>query len=382
MYVGLRVLIFLLAVVESAAKRGKRGPPSSSWDDESLRCSDYKGDVVFDWNRVALDANVRNHNGPDIPGNQFSSTMGPPASAVHLAKVHAAIFDAYNSIAKQYEPMYIMVEDIFTMSASIEAAVTEAAYRTLSASFPSQVDYFDRHRDKWLRMISDKSARDLGIEVGSACADAVLTNRLNDGSEVNMTYDWTGPHEPDPNHPEQNVISPQAGSITPFMIKKAIRSNPPPEMKTNAYLKAYNQVKELGGDNITTPTTRTMLDTVIAWYWSYNGSPNMGTPPRLCNEIARVVACKMNNDIAENARLFALVNCGLADAGISAWDTKFHYNWWRPIVGIRKGDSDGNQKTQGDPEWNYLGASRSNPVTDGESNFSPPFPAYTSGHAT
>jgi hypothetical protein len=153
-------------------------------------------------------------------------------------------------------------------------------------------------------------------------------------------------------------------------------------MDTKAYADAYNQVKMLGGDNTTTPTTRTLAESVVGWYWSYNGSPKLGTPPRLCNEIARVVACQMQNNVGENARLFALINLGLADAGISAWRTKFTYNWWRPIVGIRNGDSDGNDETVGDPNWNYLGASRSNPVEVDESNFTPAFPSYTSGHAT
>jgi hypothetical protein len=55
-----------------------------------------------------------------------------------------------------------------------------------------------------------------------------------------------------------------------------------------------------------------------------------------------------------------------ADAIITAWADKRHWNFWRPITAIREGDNDGNAKTDGDPNWlPYL-------VT-------PPYSDYTSG---
>jgi hypothetical protein len=113
----------------------------------------------------------------------------------------------------------------------------------------------------------------------------------------------------------------------------------------------------------------------------------MGTPPRLYNQIAREIASQEENAVHQNARLFALLNIAMADAATSAWESKYTYVYWRPILGIRNagdggpGDSDGNPDTVADPTWAPLGASRSNPFP-GETNFTPPFPAYTSGHAT
>src|SRR5262249_39189316 len=71
----------------------------------------------------------------------------------------------------------------------------------------------------------------------------------------------------------------------------------------------------------------------------------------------------------ENARLFALLNLTMADAGILCWDCKFHFNFWRPVHAIRQADVDGNADTVADPNWTPL-------LT------TPPFPAYTSGHST
>src|SRR5262249_53792616 len=56
------------------------------------------------------------------------------------------------------------------------------------------------------------------------------------------------------------------------------------------------------------------------------------------------------------------------------------YAFWRPVVAIRAGEADGNPLTAGDAGWTPLGAPRSN--APGGTNFTPPFPAYTSRHAT
>jgi hypothetical protein len=87
------------------------------------------------------------------------------------------------------------------------------------------------------------------------------------------------------------------------------------------------------------------------------------------------------------ARLLALVNVAMADAGVLSWESKYFYDFWRPVTGIREADpgtgptglGDGNPDTLGDPGFSPLGAPASNLLAV---NFTPPFPAYPSGHAT
>jgi hypothetical protein len=74
--------------------------------------------------------------------------------------------------------------------------------------------------------------------------------------------------------------------------------------------------------------------------------------------------------VPEIVRLFALVNVAMADAAIASWDSKYFYQYWRPVTAIR---------AESDPNFYPLGAPATN--TAGP-NFTPPFPAYTSGHAT
>src|SRR5262249_7457698 len=139
------------------------------------------------------------------------------------------------------------------------------------------------------------------------------------------------------------------------------------------------EVKNLGGDGVTTPSTRTDEQTQIAFFWGYDGSPGLATPPRLYNQIAEVLAAQKHNTVVENARFFALINLAMADAGICAWDAKYDYTFWRPVTGIRQADTDLNPDTLANPYWTPLGA----PADNGSgTNFTPAFPSYASGHAT
>ncbi len=99
----------------------------------------------------------------------------------------------------------------------------------------------------------------------------------------------------------------------------------------------------------------------------------------------------MRSDVAEQARLLALVNVAMADAGIAIWESKYFYKYWRPVTGIREADEgtgptgqgDQNRLTRGDPAYSPLAAPASNLGGAGDTppNFTPPFPAYPSGHA-
>ncbi|NJL61919.1 MAG: vanadium-dependent haloperoxidase [Methylacidiphilales bacterium] len=167
-------------------------------------------------------------------------------------------------------------------------------------------------------------------------------------------------------------------------------------MDNSDYLQALREVRvkgiapELMGtlpENIDR-RKRSIDETLIGIFWAYDGAAELGTPPRLYNQIVRRVAIAKKNTPAENASLFALVNVAMADAGILAWEQKYIYELWRPVVGIREHDesmgpepteSDNDISDNCDPLWLPLGAPNSN---SNKKNFTPPFPAYPSGHAT
>ena len=87
------------------------------------------------------------------------------------------------------------------------------------------------------------------------------------------------------------------------------------------------------------------------------------------NSAARQVSAVQGKTLSENARIFALLGMAIADASIAVFDTKYHYNFWRPVTAIRAGDLDDNDETDPDPAWLPLIAT-------------PAFPGYPSAHAT
>jgi hypothetical protein len=176
--------------------------------------------------------------------------------------------------------------------------------------------------------------------------------------------------------------------VRPFVMTSPsqFRLPPPPALDSPEYAAAYNEVKRLGGDGSVTPTVRTEDQTLTGIYWAYDGTPSLCAPPRLYNQIVVQLAEERGYDIVKLARLLALANVAMSDAGSAIWESKYYYQYWRPVTGIREADpgtgptgkGDGNPDTVGDPGFTPLGAPASN--LSGP-NFTPPFPSYPSGHA-
>jgi hypothetical protein len=345
-------------------------------------------DPILFWNRISLDAVAADHTG-DPPKGEHG---GPTRTARALAIVHLAMYDAFTKIDGSYAP-YLGALPAPPAGASRSAAVSEAARMTLASLYKNQSAAFDGAMADYVPTLTDSvDSIEKGLLYGRAVALAMLKNRDKDGSDDNTPYTplyTPGRHRPDPFHPGQGFLSPNWGGVETFGIGdvSAFRAAAPPALNSNDYKNDYNDVKQKG---VKSGGARTPEETVIGLYWGYDGAQKLGTPPRLYNQIARVIAASQSNTTAKNARLFALINMAMADAGIQCWESKYFHNIWRPVIGIREGDSgygpqgsgDGNSGTKGDPFWEPYGAPATNPIKPGTTNFTPNFPAYPSGHAT
>ena len=353
-------------------------------------------DVILEWNAVMIQADKVSH------GSGVNDQPGPILAARAFAITSAAMYDAYNSIERIGQRYLVSAPNTF--NADGDAAVAQAAHDTLVALYPSQSATFDAALVQTLQRIPDGSSENRGRAVGAFVADAILDDRANDGGTFADIQDppyvpngQPGFHNVDPIHSGQGFYGPDAGDIDTFAIRDSEQfapghfgaqgvgsdsTNIAAFLRTRDYETAYNEVKRLGGDGVTTPTQRTPTQTMIGIYWGYDGRPGLGTPPRLYNQIARTLANQKDNTEAENARMFALLNIAMADAGMTAWEAKYDEDFWRPVLGIRGGGNDGNPDTRGDANWRPLGAPASNSTGPGDTDFTPPFPAYTSGHAT
>ena len=335
-------------------------------------------DIILDWNQVMLDANASDCR------LVLQDQGGPTRTSRAFAIVSVAMFDALNSISHHYEPY--LTELTGYNAADETAAVSTAARDTLMALFPQQAGRFTSAYSAAMAKVKAGKARSSGIDLGRRVAAAILAKRSDDNSNLDLPYtpvNLPGYHQPDPLHPDQGFHAPHWGVVDPFVITDVHShlSPPPPPLNSPEYAAGYQQLLDYGGDGIQYPTLRTSHQTETGIFWAYDGTPGLGKPPRLYNQIVRTIAIQRWNTVKSNARLFALVNLAMADAGIQCWYTKYHYQLWRPVVGIRNGDNDTNEFTTGDSNWLPLGAPATNGGGDGV-NFTPPFPAYGSGHAT
>ena len=345
---------------------------------------------VLRWNQIAIDASGLDHT-PVAPGENrtFGQQFGPTRASRAMAIVHIAIFEAVNAIdggATSYTGLAPA-----PANTSLKAAVAQAAHDTLVALYSSQSATFDAALAEDLAQVADDEALANGIALGQQAAKSILALRANDGSEKTVAYVFSnqpGFWRVDPINPTQQPLGAEWNGVKPFVLSRAdqFRAPPPPALASAEYAAAYNEVRQVGGDGITTATTRTAEQTEIGIFWAYDGTPSLCAPPRLYNQVAVTIARKYDLHVTQLARLLALVNTAMADAAIACWESKYYYNFWRPITGIREADpgtgptglGDGNADTIGDPTFTPLGAPASNL---GGPNFTPPFPAYPSGHA-
>ncbi|MFN0067758.1 MAG: vanadium-dependent haloperoxidase [Limisphaerales bacterium] len=128
-------------------------------------------------------------------------------------------------------------------------------------------------------------------------------------------------------------------------------------MKTRRYAREYQEILRLGG----VASERTAEQSEIALFWLENS-------PLAWNRIARTLAADHAFGAWRAARLFSLMGLAQADAYIATFDSKYHFNFWRPYSATQL--DDGNPATAPDLSWQVFAFP------------TPPIPDYPSGHGT
>ena len=312
-----------------------------------------RADVILEWNALMLDC-IR------------VDTTSPTVSTRNLAILHTAIYDAVNSITRTHQPYRFQLNA--PANTSTEAAAVGAAYEVMATLYPSQASWADDLYDSYIASAPPSVALTNGLDLGEFMGLLTLDSRSADGSNTEVPYipsnapgQWqrTSPFYRPP-------LTPHWGFVDTFCLQdiESFVSDPPPALDSPEYAVALNDVKMLGGK---TNTTRTAEQSQIAVFWSDFSYTAM--PPGHWHEIAATIARNRGSTLEENARMFALLSLAQADAAIVCWETKYRYNFWRPITAVERADEDGNPATEKDAAWDHFLAS-------------PPFPAYTSGHST
>jgi hypothetical protein len=305
-------------------------------------------DVVLEWN-----------------ARMFDVVSGSPFAVARFAAItQLAVFEAVNAIDKRYEPYLGTIAA--PAGASAEAAAAAAAHTVLRNYFPMQAGVLDAALAASLAAIADGPAKDDGVDVGVAAALAMIALRANDGAAATKFYvppaHAAGQWQRAPSCPSGGGTNLHWRDVTPFGIPSSstFRLGPPPQLSSGEYAKDFTEVSQVG---VQTSATRSQAGEDLARFYA------AFAPALWVNSVARQIATAEDHSLADNARALALLNMAISDAAVSTFDTKYHYNLWRPETAIKAADVDGNARTDLDAGYAPLVSA-------------PCFPSYPSAHGT
>jgi len=319
-------------------------------------------DAVSEWNATAGRAAV-------------ATGISPVGNPLHESRLYAmtqiAIHDALNSIHRRSEPYAFAARA--RRHTSVDAAIAAAARGVMvpvlqqppfGAGISDAVALVEADYAAAVDAIPEGRAKRNGLTIGRAAAAAIVALRADDGADtllVDAGYpqgDAPGEYRFTPGF--TFAFAPGWGEVTPFALYDAsqFRAPPPYRVTSRRFAADFNEVKSLGS---ATSSTRTPDQTEIARFW-------IESSPLQWNRIARAVAEDRGLDPWQQARLFGLLDIALADGYIGSFETKYRYDFWRPVTAIHEAGSDGNRRTQPDPGWMPL-------------DVTPPIPDHDSAHA-
>ncbi len=321
------------------------------------RWSDGAG--VLPWTTIALDLVKRSRRNPVRAGRA-------------LALLHAAINDAataaYDAKEAYFRERPAVVEPAILQQRPItpglstfpseQAAIAGAASTALTYLFPEEpaerivalgTDAANACLQAGANYRSDVAA---GLALGRAVGERAVSRGKADGSE----RDWDGSRAhsgegswaatPPRYIPEP--LEPMAGTWKTWAVRDAaaLRPPPPPVWGTAVWRAELDAVRQA-------TARRTPQQAEAALFWA--GNDGTVTPAGIWLEIARDLIRRDRLDTPQAARVLAMTSIAMADAFVCCWDAKYTYWIARPI--------------QGDVRLDVLFPT-------------PPFPSYTSGHAT
>ncbi|KAK4463513.1 phosphatidic acid phosphatase type 2/haloperoxidase [Cladorrhinum samala] len=383
--------------------------------------AEYNTNYILYFNNVGLDLNRLSHSLAASPQG------GPALSARALGILHLAIHDAYFAIHPPADgsftcylselPSLDGVSDARAAVAGAAITVLETLYATPSPTVAAATTFALRQFiTKALEGFTYVDVLLPDYQFGSAVAKAILNQLIYSGEPGAAQGQYRpkdGPfkfraepnhpvrlvpndiNNPDgPKHPETPYYGPFYGTGTRRLgvqmringeETEHIIADPPVGFSRDDTVEDIDSLLDAmrSGAVVSDPRVRrSARQHATGHFFAYDGVNLIGTPPRLYNQIIRKVAyerrpaadltAEANN--ADFARLFALCNVAVADAGIFSWKEKYTFEFWRPLNGIREHPSG-----LGDPFFQTVGAPETN---KNETSFKPPFPAYPSGHAT
>ncbi|MEP4194774.1 MAG: VCBS domain-containing protein [Aliishimia sp.] len=263
-----------------------------------------------------------------------------------------------------------------TTDADANLAVAYAAHSVLTGLFAGQTPALDEKLTSYVSAASvgvDPSLVTASEALGDTVAARILGFRADDGwddNEIFIGSDADGAWRP--TGPRfLNALNPQWANLDPFTLNSGeqFRPDEPPSLLEDTitddiYANDLERVRALGAFD---SDVRTLDQTQIARFWA-DGTGTQ-TPPGHWNRIAKQISEEEGLSLSQSAELMLKLNLALADAAVAATDTKYAYDFWRPVTVLSEGGTDDGTIIAADPDWAPL-------------LLTPAHPEYVSGHST
>jgi hypothetical protein len=268
------------------------------------------------------------------------------------AMVNVAMFEAVNAVSPTYTPYTKTIAA--AKGSSPEAAAARAAHDVLVRVCEDEKDQYDAALKKALESVTDARARDNGEKVGALAAAAVIAARADskaEGKDPVFQPTRAGAYSP-----TMRVVGMTFSKQTPWIMKSQDEMRPvaPPDLKSEVWARDLEEVKRLGAKK---SKERTTEQTDVAKFWA-------GRNVRI---VINQLIGRPGRSLVDDARFLALAEMAWADSYVAMMDGKYHYMFWRPVTAIRNADTDGNDATTPDLQWEPLSET-------------PPHPEYPCGH--
>jgi len=304
--------------------------------------------VALEWNGNAVAA-VRAASVVDPPGTA-ARPLYQTEGLLYMSYVQAAVYDAATKIGHRYVPFHRF--SAAAGHASLQAAVIAAAYHTLVFYLGDPDGTLAAKYAASIAALPGDRTTARGIAVGQAAAADIEALRASDGRNAPISTAFgAGPLQPGlwvfaPPPSPQIAQTPWMAVMRPFMLASTsqFRAPAPPALTSALYARDFNETKAYGS---ATSAVRTAAQTAIAYFWNANAISQL-------NQALQNVAIQHHMDLLDTVRLLAAGNMVPTDAGLACFDSKYTYQFWRPITAIRNAGIDGNPATTADPAWTPL----------------------------
>jgi PAP2 superfamily/PEP-CTERM motif len=300
------------------------------------------GDPVLFWNELML-------------GASYNPGQTRPAAMLGIA-----LHDTVNAtLGRPNNPFLGMIP---VQGGDTRAATAVAARDLLVNLIPGRAAEFNAAMAVQLALVADGPAKTAGMATGATIAAATLANRAADGAFAPSAYIPSGlPGRWAPTPPGfAPAAAPQQATMKTWlgMANDQFRLGPPPTLDSAEYTAAFNEVKAIGAVG----SARTADQSQSALFWAAAAGPGPWIRAVIDQSEARGLST------LENAAIIGRLATGIGDSTIAVWDSKYHYDYWRPVTAIRGADGDGNPDTAADAGWTpFIGT--------------PAHPSYASAHA-